>query len=170
MDELAAMLGAPAEAPLPVDWRTVEERLGLRLPSDYKSVADRYPAMFVNEFLRITHPACTAANMNLLAESLERTNATRELTLEFPDMHVYSVYPDPGGILCWGNTVNSDQCYWLTEGDPDEWCVVVGEEKGFCWTYDGNFSSFLLAAFSGDLDHSFYRDFTGALRSVEYVR
>ena len=40
-EEFAALVGPPAEPPIPVDWDAVESWLGLKLPSDYKAVASR---------------------------------------------------------------------------------------------------------------------------------
>ncbi len=51
--------------------------------------------------------------------------------------------------MCWGNNVNREQCYWLTEG-------------GFC--------DFLLASCRGELAHDFYGEFTGPLTKIEFVR
>lgn len=168
VDELAAFLGSPGAGPRPVDWASVERALGTRLPADYKAFADAYPAIFVNEYLRVSHPSSSNPAYNLLQDAQVRTNSLRELTAEFPDMYPHPVYPEPGGLLCWGNNVNREQCYWLTEGDPDGWRVVVGEEEDVTWRFDGNFTEFLLASFRGGLDHPFYGAFTGPLKKVEF--
>ncbi|WP_160169777.1 SMI1/KNR4 family protein [Amycolatopsis rifamycinica] len=168
--ELAKVLGHPDVDPLPVDWAAVERQLGVGLPADYKAFADAYPALFINEYLRVCHPSCSDAQRNLLLDAQVRTRSLRELTAEFPEMHVYPVYPAPGGLLCWGNNTSREQCYWLTEGHPDDWRVVIGEQEDYCWLFDGNFCDFLLASCRGELAHPFYGSFTGPLEKVDFVR
>ncbi|MGW4520005.1 SMI1/KNR4 family protein [Amycolatopsis sp. NPDC004378] len=164
------ILGSPDVKPIPVEWNEVEKELGLRLPSDYKALADVVPAMFINEYLRVCHPSCSDRDLNLLLDAQVRTSSLRSLAAEFPGNYVYPVYPDAGGLLCWGNNTSQEQCYWLTEGDPDEWRVVVGDEEDYCWLFDGNFSEFLLRSCRGELNHSFYGEFTGHLETVQFIR
>ncbi|MEV6906074.1 hypothetical protein [Amycolatopsis sp. NPDC051071] len=170
MDELYAVLGAPTVESIAVDWAGVEERLGTELPADYKGFSNKYPAMFVNQFLRVAHPSCVDPDLNLLLDAQTRTKSLRELVSEFPLLYPHSAYPDKGGLLCWGNNVNREQCYWLTEGHPDEWKVVIGDELDYCWEFDGGFSDFLLKSLTGVLDHDFYGSFTGSLSEVEFIR
>ncbi|MET8993675.1 hypothetical protein [Amycolatopsis sp. NPDC004169] len=59
VDELAQVLGPPDIDPVPVHWVAVERQLGLALPGDYKTFADRYPALFVNEYLRLNREQCS---------------------------------------------------------------------------------------------------------------
>ncbi len=62
----------------------------------------------------------------------------------------YPVYPEPGGLLIWGNTWNADQLFWLTEGEPDEWPVAVWYRQLAEWDrFDGGFASFMLALVTG---------------------
>jgi|SRR4051794_18559356 hypothetical protein len=170
VDELVKIIGMPDVEPEAVDWLSVERDLGVRLPADYKAFCEIYPAMFVNEYLRVCHPSCLDPDLNLLGDAQVRTASVRALTAEFPEMHIYPVYPDAGGLLCWGNNVNREQCYWLTKGEPEEWRVVVGEEEDYSWLFNGNFSDFLLASCRGELDHSFYGSFTGPLEKVQFIR
>ncbi|MBE1577758.1 hypothetical protein ACFORH_11235 [Amycolatopsis roodepoortensis] len=170
MDELFSLLGVPSIQPTAVDWDDVEAKLGTGLPADYKMFSDRYPALFVNQYLRVAHPSCVDPDHNLLLDAQTRTKSLSELAFEFPSLYPHPVYPEVGGLLCWGNNVNGEQCYWLTQGDPDGWKVVVGDEIDYCWEYDGGFSKFLLQSFTGVLDHDFYGPFTGPLTEVEFIR
>ena len=33
------------------------------------------------------------------------------------------------GLLPWGYTDNCDELYWLTDGEPDGWKIVVHESR-----------------------------------------
>lgn len=54
----------------------------------------------------------------------------------------YALFPEPGGLLVWGVTDNGDEFYWLTEGAPDDWTVVVSSRHEW-WSYDGGALSLL---------------------------
>jgi len=42
----------------------------------------------------------------------------------------YPIYPEPGGLLPWGNDENSNDYYWWTGGPPDGWVVVQNNNRG----------------------------------------
>lgn len=42
----------------------------------------------------------------------------------------YPIHPEPGGILPWATTDNGDTLYWLTDGDPDSWPILIRESRG----------------------------------------
>lgn len=37
----------------------------------------------------------------------------------------YRIWPEEGGLVNWAVTVWGDHCFWLTEGDPARWPVLV---------------------------------------------
>ncbi|WP_018220958.1 hypothetical protein [Salinispora pacifica] len=37
------------------------------------------------------------------------------------------VWPEPGGFLPFANSIDSDELGWLTEGNPDEWPLIIFE-------------------------------------------
>jgi len=38
------------------------------------------------------------------------------------------IYPDAGGLLKWGHHDSGYRLWWLTEGEPDRWTVLVQED------------------------------------------
>ena len=40
------------------------------------------------------------------------------------------VYPHAGGLLAFGTFENWEMFYWLTEGEPDEWPILINEQRG----------------------------------------
>ncbi|RSN51770.1 hypothetical protein DMH12_21225 [Streptomyces sp. WAC 04229] len=114
-------------APVPVDWDLVEEWLGVRLPRDYKRLAERYGPVDLGEYFWI-HVPCVEDGRFDYGEWLRETH--REARIEARDLPAgerFAVHPEPGGLLAWGCTRGSDTLFWDTSvsADPDEWTVVV---------------------------------------------
>jgi hypothetical protein len=122
------------ESPLfpgtPTEWKETEERLGTSLPEDYKWYVRNYGVGLIDDFLHVFNPFSTDkyCRLDLTPESeagyllaVLRDHRQNEFADEFP----YPAYPEKGGLLPWGNTDQSIILYWLTEGHPDTWRVVV---------------------------------------------
>lgn len=45
-------------------------------------------------------------------------------------------------MMQWGLTENNTMCCWLTEGDPDEWTIIIVDDV-IAWQYLGNITEFL---------------------------
>ncbi|MFF7973559.1 SMI1/KNR4 family protein [Streptomyces sp. NPDC007905] len=100
LDALARLVPPPA---VPVDargdWAEVEARLGVRLPADYKLLAETYGWGEFCDYLYLRTPFGTSPH-----NGLERYD----------------------GLLVWGGTLDADRLCWRTEAaDPDRWPVVV---------------------------------------------
>lgn len=65
------------------------------------------------------------------------------------------LYPEPGGLLAWGHTHESDQFFRRTQdANPDRWTVVGGSRHdGSTFVFDGGMVEFLLALFTGRVDY-----------------
>ncbi|MFJ9817928.1 SMI1/KNR4 family protein [Streptomyces sp. NPDC101151] len=111
----------PPERPIDAhgDWADVEARLGVRLPADYKQLVERYGHGEFCDYLYLRTPFG-------------------------PGPHNGLRYDD--GLLVWGTTMDADRLCWRTEGDPEEWPVVVrgsggtGREEfapGAAWFVEG---------------------------------
>lgn len=112
--------------PVPVDWEAVEEWLGLRLPGDYRRLADAYGPLDVGEFLWV-HVPCAEGEFDY-GEWLREAHAqARRHLLALPDEERRAVHPERGGLLAWGTTRGGDTLFWDTSvsSDPDAWTVVV---------------------------------------------
>jgi hypothetical protein len=120
MPVLRELLGEPTWRVPAVDWEGVRARLGFQLPADYREFVDTYgPGMFLD--IRIAGPGAPG-DMDLFAlldrKYDEVTRVARSLTPPF--------YPEPGGTVCWGETVDGWSCAWApATADPDEWTVTV---------------------------------------------
>lgn len=111
--------------PAPVNWAEVESTLGVRLPSDYRQLIDDRGAGVVAEVV-VRAPGGSGGSLELgeWLASIGRTIASmRALTCgHFPP----AMYPEPGGILPWGEVDGGHLVGWATtHPDPDRWPVVV---------------------------------------------
>ncbi|WP_146778976.1 hypothetical protein [Actinomadura craniellae] len=158
---LERIIGPPTVTPVQPDWNTIATEHGIVFPSDYKALTERYTALDIHEFLFIYHPA--SASGNLLSgrrPQAEDVNSYLERTQKFaggydpetatvipadPTIRVdYTIYPEPGGLLSWGVTVNAQKCLWLTHENPEMWTVVIGDNVWGWWHYQGSMTRFLV--------------------------
>src|SRR5689334_22941803 len=51
-----SIFGAPQLRPEPIDWDQVIRELGSDLPSDYRALADTYPAMYLDHHANLLRP------------------------------------------------------------------------------------------------------------------
>jgi len=110
------------------DWHHIENKLGTRLPSDYKEFVRIYGAGAIGEMpICVSSPFSTINNLQQQIDgTTEGYRLMRKLGWELP----YSIFPEQNGLLAWGNTGNGDYLNWLTRGDPDTWLIVVWYSAG----------------------------------------
>lgn len=132
IDDLVSLVPPPT-APVDGDgdWETVEARLGLRLPADFKTLMRRYG---FGEFADITlftpfdtHTGGAYDFVERAASLVTRFKNIRELA---PQAFPFPLYPEPGGLLEWSITSDGPSLCWLTEGAPDSWPVAVWDAVG----------------------------------------
>ncbi|TMR93295.1 hypothetical protein [Nonomuraea basaltis] len=147
---LEQVIGPPQGRPAPVDWEALHRRYGLRFPSDYQTLAARYPDLVVAEFLSVFHPASHERAWSDRMLDIPRSWSPRWLDSYTPyedpipvDWNgPFRVHPEPGGVFPWGITVNGDFCLWLTDPDPVLWTVLIAERHQV-WHYKGTLTGFL---------------------------
>ncbi|OAB34382.1 SMI1/KNR4 family protein [Paenibacillus glacialis] len=110
-------------------WETFIKILGTELPSDYKKFIRTYGTGGIDNFIWILTPFDQDENINFLRRKEEISGAYMQSKQEFPKNFKHDVFPASGGILPWAFTDNGDELYWLTEGEPDQWKVVVYETR-----------------------------------------
>ncbi|WP_344941713.1 hypothetical protein [Actinomadura miaoliensis] len=120
--------------------------LGTGLPQDFVALIERYGAFQVGglgesddgtrdylEFLMVADPRVVRSHGVTWAQAaVMREDTYRSLRAQFPDTYMLAAWPEPGGFLGWGTTIDGDWFGWLTEGDPDEW-PIVAEGRGDQW-------------------------------------
>ena len=132
--DLASFTSPSAErppAPVPVDWTAVEAWLGLRLPDDYKQLADRYGPLDFGEYLWI-HVPCVEQDRFDYGDWLRETHrAARIAGRKLSGDERPAVHPESGGLLAWGRSRGGDVLFWDTSvaEDPNRWTVVVRHSR-----------------------------------------
>lgn len=151
--ELVRLAGIRAGAVVSYDWPAVEGSVGLRLPEDFKLLAEKVPAGWFRRFARALYPGRSGPFM------APHTSGQLDVMREWRDLgHAvipFPVFPEPGGLLPWGVTV-SGELFWLTgPEDPGAWPVVVATNR---WDHHvrvgGTACEFLLEVASGRFDTS----------------
>ncbi|MER6146566.1 hypothetical protein [Streptomyces hirsutus] len=112
-----------------VDWAALEADLGTALPSDFRSLAETYPVLVVDDFLVVSVPR-PGAEAAWASGCRDESEILQDL-YEMGDTEDYVPYPEPGGLLCWAESNEGDGFYWrMSSPDPDAWPVVVRGANG----------------------------------------
>jgi hypothetical protein len=140
---LAPPPASPIDAGSPDQWEEIEQRLGKTLPSDYKQIVNLYGTGTFNDLFYIFNPFSNVEQFNLMwqaglpgsltaHEDLGRVypigsnlEELQAFAIDDRDLCPYPVYPEPGGLLPLGGTSNAGHTYWLTEGNTEEWPLVL---------------------------------------------
>jgi hypothetical protein len=65
----------------------------------------------------------------------------------------YAIYPQNPGLLVCGSDVNGHSMFWLTEGPPDEWpLVLMSRHDNSFERLEMSLTTFLAKVFSGAID------------------
>lgn len=122
IDELVALLPPPA-VPLDADgdWDAVEPGV----PSDYRAFVERYGRCVLNGDWSVYSPF----GKPTLETRIGLTDTARDHREDYPEEFPYPLYPEPGGLLAWGESGRGELLCWLVEGAPDEWPVVLWDMR-----------------------------------------
>ncbi len=155
---LAELAGVSASAGRVFDWEAIESDLGLRLPADYRLLAESFPVGTFRRFIRLRLPErWPDGRVRFLDEfASAQLEAMRENRDTGEQVLPYPLFPEPGGVLPWGDIVSPGVAFWLTgPGDPDRWPVVVATEECDYWDrFDGSACEFLTSVATARYDAS----------------
>lgn len=126
------------------DWPAVEEALGTALPSDFKALAEWYPAFELDDFLGLSTP--------LPGEESDRAKAwARELEEGDPELRPTELASTV--LMLWGDSKEGDEFFWSVLGDdPDLWPVTISSHNSAWWHYEAGMVQFLAELCDGTLD------------------
>jgi hypothetical protein len=135
------------------EWLAIEEKLGTPLPTDYKEYINTYGTGTIGSFLWPYNPFSNNENLNLITRIEQDLSALRQIKDEFGEEEVpYPLYPETGGLLSWAISDNGDVLYWLTQGNREDWRIVINESRGpWFEQFEESTTSFLTKLASGDL-------------------
>jgi hypothetical protein len=154
IDALLALAPPPVrpdwhQPPTSDDWAEMESHFGFEFPADYKRLIECYGTGQFGEFVLIMNPFCVNKYISqrlVMKHNYFWTGADHDPvppTSSDPDYlriwnqlraHEkaaraacpYDFYPTHPGLFPWGIVSDNEAwTFWLTEGDPNHWPVVV---------------------------------------------
>lgn len=146
----AALPGLAAlrlEVPRQINWEVVFSGLETGLPDDYVALAESYPRLQIGRFLSVTAPAPGAETDFVEGARMDLAGAEDMSQRDMFGGH--PVFPEPGGLLRWGSSIDGDEFHWNTEGTPNEWTVVVAGRNDDWYHHEGSLTSYLAGLCSG---------------------
>ncbi|MFE2729144.1 SMI1/KNR4 family protein [Kitasatospora sp. NPDC059327] len=121
VEELAALTGWRGPRRL-VDWESVERKLRLRLPRDYRLLAETFGAGTFDDNLELCAPGSKYLDLDLI--TTDPTEFAGPAPSSSPAI----------GLLQWAVTSAEHSFCWLVEDpDPDKWPVFARSDKWDPW-------------------------------------
>ncbi len=156
----------PTARGTPDRWRAAEDRLGLRLPNDYKALIDLYGAGHWVNFLEIMNPFQSwqhAQAPDFYTWAQKRLHGLDDGPKLRPGYSAAFVeHPTPNGLFPFGYDDNSGTLCWQVSGQPDSWrivCLDRNMSERFD-QFDMSLTGFLVALINGEI---FPRTFSSAV-------
>lgn len=144
---LPGLVAQRLEVPLRINWQVVCDGLGTGLPDDYIVLAESYPRLGIGQWLTVTSP--TPGDEGGFVEEAREDIAGAEGMAQKEMLGGYPAFPESGGLLRWGGSIDGDEFHWRTAGRPNEWTVVVAGRNDDWHHYEGSLSSYLAWLCSG---------------------
>jgi hypothetical protein len=146
--ELAPPPDQPVHPGTDEEWARAAERLGHPFPKDYEAIVRTYGEGHFHQFLRILPVSSEGQRTDIFSgrASLQRMFQLPDAMNDIP----FKVLVDEDKLLTWGATEGADTLFWITHGEPDDWKVLVADEKWINWSgYCNGLLEFLLGVLEG---------------------
>ncbi|MFD9592373.1 SMI1/KNR4 family protein [Kitasatospora sp. NPDC059973] len=131
-DEVVALTGWRKERRL-LDWESVERELGLRLPLDYKQLAETFGAGTFDDDLDICAPGARHLALNLIIA--DRAQFASSTPVGGPTIR----------FLQWAMTsAGHSFCWHVEDPDPEKWPIFARSDKWEPWErFDSSAAEFI---------------------------
>lgn len=151
VEELAQIVDLAPEPKVRIDWERVESKLGRRLPSDYKAFAERFGPGDFDGSIFVAVPRGFGPRLDFFGELERSIEILRSLAADGIPVP-YPLYPEKGGLISWGSTIEGEVLYWRTDdADPDRWPVILHAHRTDDWLeFQGSATHFLYALLTGE--------------------
>lgn len=138
------LVAPPPEGVTPLaaeGWDRFIAENGFVPPADYRAMVDRYGVggfgyyESTGAWLTMLHPV--GPGTTFVEQSAWQRSVNTGFQRQFPDQEPdWPMWPEAGGFLPWGNTIDGDQIGWLTDGEPDAWQTgMYGKGEHFRFPY-----------------------------------
>ncbi len=162
--DLTEFIPPPSVAAKP-NWPLVEAQLGTELPFEYKMIVDAFGLGTFGGIMTLFTPMAERSHLNLISHH-EYVQANLHLYSGFID---YPIFPDRGGLLAFGACENWEMFYWITEGKPNEWPILLNEQRGPRYDrFEVTLSEFMTGLLRQELKPSVLADDYGSLVTSEF--
>jgi len=155
--ELLKKIVQPPNQPTDVgsleEWKSVEQTLGLTLPSDYRDFIFTYGSGLFAQIYIVYNPFAKPEHVSCLPTSVEKVcQWEREFKKEAPGCVPYKLWPEIPGLLPWANDDMGNEYFWFTEGSPDSWKIISNEVRGEGYReYGCRMTEFLCGVLTGNI-------------------
>lgn len=144
----------PTAAGSPEGWNSIERRLGVAFPGDYRDFITVYGAGDIGGTIGVVSPFLEAGNLEARLDRLRETREMMQEGLGYSPVP-YPVFPANGGLIPWGHTAFGDVLSWVTsEGDPNRWNILVEDSECEWEFFEESMTSFLVGILSGSIESS----------------
>jgi hypothetical protein len=144
---------SPPKTPIEVGddtaWASVQQLLGIALPTDYKDFGMHYGTGSVNDPDRLHIDILNPFSKEYIEKVSYHCKLLRKYAAGASDP--YLIYPARPGLLPWGWDDNGNGLYWLTEGPAESWPIILCNEPGEYQKIELSMTSFLAKAFTRQL-------------------
>jgi hypothetical protein len=156
VERLAQLVGAVRRVVEEYDWPAIESSLGgLSLPRDYRAFVETFPPGVVDDRIRVIRPGDVhSPRTEYLGYYAYRMNDMRQRRAGGHGRYPYTIFPEPGGVLPWGEGANGELYFSLTgASDADAWTVVWPDRDEREWrAFPGSMCEFLIGVVTGKVD------------------
>lgn len=144
----------PIENIVPPNWSDILQLLHAQFPSDVIDASRLYGSgrFLARDFLqmRFVNPF---SNLYLEWVTTQLDLLRQGKTFLGEDAVPYLIHPEMPGLFPWGHDDNGGVLYWLTEGRPDDWPIIVRTPDGdFFQRFDMTMTTFLAKIFRRELN------------------
>jgi hypothetical protein len=110
-------------------WDRLFHELGTTLPAEHVELMNTYGAGCWSDWLTFYTPL-NVQPPTFAPQVADALDIYRELRDEFPEDYPLAVWPEPGGLLPFADSIEGDVLGWLVDGAPDDWPVTVWRRSG----------------------------------------
>ncbi|MEV5085526.1 hypothetical protein AB0K74_44760 [Streptomyces sp. NPDC056159] len=166
-EALPALLDIREDERRSIDWDLISAETGVVFPSDFVALAEVYPRFTIDEFLGLHIP--TPGEERYFVSGMKRLLGDLADLRGSGMSHGHVPYPEPGGLVPWGDSCEGDVFFWRTSGASAEaWTVLVsGHNDDWC-EFQGSLTEYLAGLVSGTVaPDGLPPDFPGATPLIE---
>jgi hypothetical protein len=151
------------DAGSPGEWDEVEQTLNTSHPDDFKLITNIYGSGNFNDLFYLFNPFDSHGESGNLVNQALRRNCFGLSVLDYfvkiksidSSLCPFPIYPEPDGLLPMGGDLNGGYAFWLTDGIPDDWPLILYPDWYEIERHDMRLVDFLVLWLSGALPDCF---------------